>query len=167
MSPDQNQKSGQAPPSQTTAALSRMFKAIIRAITNAHTISETQHLNQIRRYSDPADNSETEEEQQNHRKPKTMQLKVAMSDGPSRVVEVPLLALSPPSTLALKELQMEFQVQLMGVDDEAGEVEVQISQGGGMAEVESAMAKVKVTVAGVEPPDSVSRIIELLTQQMI
>jgi hypothetical protein len=144
----------------SSTVLAGLFQAIVKAITQGHGISESQHLNQIRRYSDAIEGSEG-------RRPKTLTLEIdTPGEEVPRQVEVPLLALAPPTSLALKELQMEFQVRLVGVDAEEGEVEVRIGEEG-KAELEAAMATVKVTVEGTEPPDSVSRLIELLTQQMI
>lgn len=178
MSPPEDNK-----PSQPvgSSALAGLFRLIVKAIQDGHSISETQHLRQIQRYSEqvgdevvplgeasPPDKTGKQRPRPSlpaHMRPKTLTLTIDMPGDERREVEVPLLALSPPTSLALKELQMEFQVQLVGVDDEADEVEVKIGEA--EAELEAAMARVKVTVEGTEPPDSVSRIIELLTQQMI
>lgn len=160
MSAAKKEQGGAAGGGGTSAVLAGLFEAIVKAITRGHGISEAQHLNQIRRYSDAVGT-------EGHLRPKTLTLEIeSPSEDTVREVEVPLLALAPPTSLALKQLQMEFQVRLVGVDEEAGEVEVTIGEHG-KAELEAAMATVKVTVEGTEPPDSVSRLIELLTQQMI
>jgi len=149
--------------------LEDLFGALHNAVLEAQKLTEQQHLRQFRRYF---------EESKSGLIP--IMLPISIPDvrpdsGESyRTIDVPLIVLSPPTAMKIKDLQIRFQVQLSGLSDKAKGIDpvsgkekvhpgdVEMDFGGEGANV----ATVDITFDQAEMPEAYHRITELLSKKI-
>ncbi len=154
-------------------ALDNVLRAIHNAVLEAHKLTEQQHQRQLRRYF-------YEDGIPVSQKIRVPNIHPSASE-PYREIEVPLLALFPPSAIRIKNLTMSFKVRLVGFPDEPeshksfqavpSEMESHsgplcVTVGKGKEDDEGSTATITISFGETEPPEAVHRIVELLTVRL-
>jgi len=161
--PDESAYSGPLPPgAQGLTDLARGMQHVALATTD---ILGQHAINMLNHYVDPVT-----------REP--IETRIRLRNG--QVMDVPLIALIPPSTLAMKQLKIKMAVSVKGVEVKAHQYDK------GMAEVDRSrfhvafgpsdpdntkrkrgsekMIDLEMTFEAIEPPEALHRIIEQFTQ---
>lgn len=104
--------------------LDDILKSIHNAVIEAQKISEQQHMRALGRYFYLNKNKEKMDEEEikveDIGMPKCIDLKLPFVEGDKvnyNVVEIPLIALNPPSSMKIKNMKVSFEAKLTGVDE--------------------------------------------------
>lgn len=152
--------------------LEDLFSALHNAVLETQKLTEQQHIRQFRRYFEA-------EKSGSAPKPKMLSFEIpephpksAKKEDQYRTVDIPLIVLSPPTSLRIKDLHIQFSVQLSGLSERrkgkgpisgkdemhAGDVEMDFGQEG------ANVATVEVTFEQAAVPESVHRLTDLLSK---
>ena len=80
--------------------LDHLTKALYDAVVQAQALAENQHIESLKKFFDKDGN------------PKSMEIKIPDEKGKQQTVCVPLVTLTPQSSIKIKELTMELKVKL-------------------------------------------------------
>ena len=134
----------------TRTGLTPLFKAFKNALVGVQKSMQKQHIAQLQQYID------------GDGKAKCLTVKVPSigTEEDWRELEVPLIVLSPPSSLKIKRMNVKFKARIGGMSDhddcEDGECELQIHMGGLFNR--STEAKIEIEFEGTEPPEGFMKI---------
>ncbi len=152
-----------------TESLDNLLRALHNAVIKAQELTEQQHIRQLARYFSDDGTPETRTIRIPDLRPET--------DDETREIEVPLLALVPPSAIKIKDFDIGFTVGLVGFTDASSETPgaafvegdpkthsgpLRVDLAGGSGQDES-VAQVRVTFEGTDPPEAFHRILGQLT----
>lgn len=153
--------------SETVAAI---LRALHEAALEAQRITEEEQVRQLRRYTYLREDDPSVTPRQEGRL-RTVSLHIPDATGDPRQhvkVDIPLLALMPPTSLRIRDLTVRFRAKLLGLDrdesDESGS-----GQGGTAinasltAGEDGEHAEFRVTFESGEPPEALARLIEQVT----
>ena len=148
--------------------LDELLAGLNEAVISAQRIAEKQHIDMVDLYFD----DDTGE-------PITMDLKIPSvhPDKEYEILRVPLITMTPISSIKIKELNMKFKVKLGKQVDTPSNLTQQIgtdsNQTTGALSIDmdstdtSNMAEVEVKFEGTEPPEGVARINDQLIKTII
>jgi len=141
---------------KTTTGLTKLIQALQNAVVKAQGLLRNQHLDVLNDYIDDDGN------------PEVVKMKLPVPDqGGYREVEVPKLALVPPTGLKIDKLKMEFDVEIGGMDeaddDHGHEMSIRMSRG---LFSRSTKAKCQITFTGDEAPEGLLKIQDELQKFM-
>ena len=143
--------------------LQALFQAIHRAVVQATRVAQEASLRSLQR--DYFTELHGEDGQPTGKlKPKTLAMMLPHQEGEEikpTVFEVPLLALVKHQAMTIDTLEMEFEVELHGLDQlqpQEGEDAVLAASTAGGAFSRKTMAKVQMTFRGEDPPEGVMRL---------
>lgn len=138
-----------------STGLSTLIRALQNAVIKAQELIRHQHLNTVQQYIDADGNVET------------LKMRVPVPPdsnsgaGGYREIEVPKLALMPPSSIKLEKLKMAFDVELSGLEhdecDDHCNHEMNITMSRGLFS-RSTKAKCEITFKGDEAPEGILKI---------
>jgi hypothetical protein len=155
------------------ASLDNVVRALHNAVIEAQKLTEQQHIRQLKRYFDEETGM-----------PDTQKIQVPDlrpdAENKWRTIEVPKMALSPPSAIQIKDLSIQFRASLIGFVHEhdaktgflatererpkkekhAGPINVEF----GSAPKATNFAEISITFEHAEPPEAYHRIAELLNK---
>jgi uncharacterized protein DUF2589 len=154
-------------------ALDNVLRAIHNAVLEAHKLTEQQHQRQLRRYFN-------EDGTPVIQKIRVPDIRPNASEE-YREIEVPVLALFPPSAIRIKDLTMNFRVRIVGFSDEAephkgfqavpsekeshsGPLRVMLGQRDRIDEEN--VATITINFGEIEPPEAFNRIVDLLSVKL-
>ncbi len=140
-----------------------LLLAIHNAGVEAQKLTEEQHYRQLKRYFDEDGT------------PYCQRIKIPNPDAGAEEewvdVDIPLLALVPPSTIKIKEMSVDFKVKLRGFTDGKDKVyfaangekkthkgPLQVDLGHGFLQKDSSIADVKIVFEGTEPPTAMLKL---------
>ncbi len=108
--------------------LDNVLKGIHNSVIEAQKISEQQHMRALGRYFYLNKNKEKMEKEgvqiDDLGMPKSIEIKLPFAEGNKvnyKDVDIPLIALSPPSSLKIKGMKVSFEASLMGVNKQEEE----------------------------------------------
>ena len=148
--------------------LDELLAGLNEAVINAQRIAEKQHIDMVDLYFD----DETGE-------PITMDLKIPSvhPDKEHELLKVPLITMTPLSSVKIKELNMKFKVKLGKQVDTTSNLTQQIgtdstqTTGALSIDMDSVdtenMAEVEVKFEGTQPPEGIMRINDQLIKTII
>ena len=148
--------------------LDELLAGLNEAVINAQRIAEKQHIDMVDLYFD----DETGE-------PITMDLKIPSvhPDKEHELLKVPLITMTPLSSVKIKELNMKFKVKLGKQVDTTSNLTQQIgtdstqTTGALSIDMDSVdtenMAEVEVKFEGTNPPEGIARINDHLIKTII
>lgn len=150
--------------------LDSVLRAIHNAVIEAQVLTERQHVRQLGHYLEPDG------------EPMVVPIKVPDlhpdAPEPYRQIDIPILAIAPPSSMKIDEMAVDLQLKMQGFDPEkshvaAGETEqhsgplqVQFTGADGSGD-DSTMARVRIVFSGTEPPEAMHKIAELLGKKIV
>ena len=141
----------------------KLLRSIHNAVLRAQELTEEQHIRQLDKYFNE------------HGKPIVQELEVPSlhpdkKPGETELLQVPLLALIPPSAIKIKEMRVSFRTRLgspTGKDDKDDNLQIDIAAVGRDSTEALNMATVEITFAGSDPPESFLRINDHLVKSII
>ena len=144
--------------------LQSLFQAIHRAVVKATRVAQDASLKSLQKdyFTEVHDESG---KPTGVLKPKTITMTLPHQEGPEVKkipYEVPVFALVKHQAMTIDELEMDFEVELHGLDqlqleDDSDETVLSASTSGG-AFSRKTIAKVKMKFRGEEPPEGVMRL---------
>ena len=154
-------------------SIDNLLRTLHNAVIKAQQLTEQQHLRQITRYFKDG-------------VPVTERLQVPDPSKPGENVDldVPTLALVPPNSIKIDELELKFKVRLVGFEGEDdshvpfqavpgdpehhnGPVEIDLAAPQHTSDEDPSLAEVRVTFHGTDPPEAFNRILGFLTVNAI
>ena len=145
---------------QLSDSLDSVLRAIHNSVIEAQKLTQAQHERQIKHFF---------EEDGGHPKGMTIQVPDTRPDakGTTREVEVPILALAPPTSIRMKEVSVDLTLNIQGFDPGARHIaQGETEENSGPIQVEFAKdgdTQVRIVFEGAEAPEALHRIAELLT----
>lgn len=144
--------------------LDHLFKGISDSVAQAQALAENQHIEALKKFFDKDGT------------PICMQVKIP-TGGKERLVDIPLVTLSPQGSIKIKELEMEFKVRLSSFgkrksrigggifkNEDAGAIDCDF--GASILPRRNQYANVKITFEGTDPPEGVVRLNNNLLKQI-
>jgi len=137
------------------SSLKGLLESIQEAIVGSQELMQQQHIDDLSKFLDDDGN------------PITHKLKIPKGideNGDQQFVEadVPLMTLSPPSSLRIKKLKISFEAMLTGHDEACEHSEkdakIHLHLGGGSLFNRGAKVKCEIIFEGTEPPEGWMRI---------
>ena len=163
----------------TVPSLDDLLKSLNNAVLEAQQLTETQHVRQLNRYFKYKDEAGAPlpEEHEDYGMPYMQTFKVPELrrdvEQAWREIGVPVLSLSPPSSLGIKELKLRFEASLVGFQGEkqgADPVTRRLKTYMGPITAElgrktvGTAATIDVTFEKAEAPEAYYRITDLLSK---
>ncbi len=144
--------------------LQALFQSIHRAVMKATRVAQAASLNSLQKdYFEPV--LDDEGNSTGVLTPKIMKMVLPHQEGAEikqATFEVPMMALVKHQSMTIDTLEMEFEVELHGLedlpsDDDEGAV-LSASTSGGAFSSRKTIAKVHMTFKGEDPPEGVMRL---------
>ena len=144
--------------------LDHLTKGLYDAVVQAQSLAENQHIEALNKYFDKDG------------KPVCMDIKVPKEDG-EQEINVPLVTLSPQSSIKIKELTMELKVKMgsfgkrksrlgggIFCKEDAGAISADL--GASILPKRNQYANLKITFEGTDPPEGVVRLNNNMLKQI-
>ena len=138
-----------------------MFDAVVQA----QALAENQHIEALRKFFDKDG------------KPKSLEIKVPDGQGKTQSIDVPLVTLTPQSSIKIKELTMELKVKLSSFGkrksrlgggifckEDAGAINADL--GSSILPKRNQYANLKITFEGTDTPEGLVRLNNNLIKQI-
>ena len=145
--------------------LDHLTKGLYDAVVQAQALAENQHIEAIRKFFDKDGN------------PKCLDMKIPDGNGGNHKVKVPLVTLTPQSSIKIKELTMELKVKLSSFGkrksrlgggifckEDAGAINADL--GASILPKRNQYANLKITFEGTDPPEGLVRLNNNLLKQI-
>ena len=145
--------------------LDHLTKGLYDAVVQAQALAENQHIEALSKFFDKKG------------KPLCMDIKIPSSNGEEQTVNVPLVTLSPQSSIKIKELTMELKVKMGSFGkrksrkgggifcrEDAGAINADL--GASILPKRNQYATLKVTFEGTDPPEGLVRLNNNLIKQI-
>jgi hypothetical protein len=154
-------------------SVANILRALHDAVLEAQRLTESEHIRQLRRYTHGA-----EDGPDLAGKPRQLSFRVpGPPDGKDTetTVDIPMLALMPPTSMRIRDLTVSFQAQLTGFPGEpetvsarqvvpsdpaahSGPLQAALGAGG-----TGDFAQFKVTFESADPPEAFARLLDRLS----
>jgi hypothetical protein len=158
----------------SSESVANILRALHDAVLEAQRLSEEEHVRQLARYTfGEQDGAELAG------RPRLFSVRIPDSTTPAtqdRVVDIPLLALMPPSSLKIRNLMVNFRAKLVGFVNDPGTVRAHqvvptdppVHSGPlhavlGAADGDGDVVEFQVTFESADPPEAFARLVEHLT----
>ena len=145
--------------------LDHLTKGLYDAVVQAQALAENQHIEALGKFFDKKG------------KPLCMDIKIPGNDGKQQTINVPLVTLSPQSSIKIKELSMEMKVKMgsfgkrksrkgggIFCKEDAGAINAEL--GASFLPKRNQYATLKVTFEGTDPPEGLVRLNNNLIKQI-
>ena len=145
--------------------LDHLTKALFDAVVQAQALAENQHIEALGKFFDKKG------------KPLCMDIKIPGSNGEQQTINVPLITLSPQSSIKIKELSMEMKVKMgsfgkrksrkgggIFCKEDAGAINADL--GASILPKRNQYATLKITFEGTDPPEGLVRLNNNLIKQI-
>ena len=145
--------------------LDHLTKGLYDAVVQAQALAENQHIEALGKFFDKKG------------KPLCMDIKIPGSNGEQQTINVPLITLSPQSSIKIKELSMEMKVKMgsfgkrksrkgggIFCKEDAGAINADL--GASILPKRNQYATLKVTFEGTDPPEGLVRLNNNLIKQI-
>ena len=134
----------------SNSSLKGLLQSIQGSIVGAQEMMQQQHIEELAKFINEDGT------------PKTQQIKVPRQDADGKqhwvTVEVPLIVLSPPSSLRIKRLRVDFDAILSGIGKTEGEEKDRVHLKLGGLFSRGAKVHCEIEFEGTEPPEGWMRI---------
>ena len=145
--------------------LDHLTKGLYDAVVQAQALAENQHIEALSLFFEKDG------------KPKSLEVKIPDGNGSTQVIEVPLVTLTPQSSIKIKELTMELKVKLSSFGkrksrlgggifckEDAGAINADL--GSSILPKRNQYANLKITFEGTDPPEGLVRLNNNLIKQI-
>ena len=145
--------------------LDHLTKGLYDAVVQAQALAENQHIEALGKFFDKKG------------KPLCMDIKIPGNDGKQQTINVPLVTLTPQSSIKIKELSMEMKVKMgsfgkrksrkgggIFCKEDAGAINADL--GASILPKRNQYATLKVTFEGTDPPEGLVRLNNNLINQI-
>ena len=145
--------------------LDHLTKGLYDAVVQAQALAENQHIEALSKFFEKDG------------KPKSLEVKIPDGNGSTQVIEVPLVTLTPQSSIKIKELTMELKVKLSSFGkrksrlgggifckEDAGAINADL--GSSILPKRNQYANLKITFEGTDPPEGFVRLNNNLIKQI-
>ena len=145
--------------------LDHLTKGLYDAVVQAQALAENQHIEALGKFFDKKG------------KPLCMDIKIPGNDGKQQTINVPLVTLSPQSSIQIKELSMELISKIgsfgkrksrkgggIFCKEDAGAINADL--GASILTKRNQYATLKVTFEGTDPPEGLVRLNNNLIKQI-
>ena len=145
--------------------LDHLTKGLYDAVVQAQSLAENQHIEAISKFFDKDGN------------PECMDITIPGNEGKPQSVKVPLVTLSPQSSIKIKELTMELKVKLgsfgkrksrlgggIFCKEDAGAINADL--GASILPKRNQYATLKIVFEGTDPPEGLVRLNNNLLKQI-
>ena len=145
--------------------LDHLTKGLYDAVVQAQALAENQHIEALSKFFDKKG------------KPLCMDIKIPGSNGEQQTINVPLVTLSPQSSIKIKELTMELKVKMgsfgkrksrkgggIFCKKDAGAINADL--GASILPKRNQYATLKITFEGTDPPEGLVRLNNNLIKQI-
>ena len=145
--------------------LDHLTKGLYDAVVQAQALAENQHIEALGKFFDKKG------------KPLCMDIKIPGSNGEQQTINVPLVTLSPQSSIKIKELSMEMKVKMGSFGKrksrKGGGIFCKEDEGANNADLVASIlpkrnqyATLKITFEGTDPPEGLVRLNNNLIKQI-